>query len=401
MLLRRAFFGGIEPDINWYVGGQNSWGETAAGGTGADQYFNAFQLPLAPWNTPQKWTQFALYARHMMALRADGTIWSAGDNSFGQLGQGDTTLRRALTQIGTATHWRKVGVGSEFSAALDRDGNIWTFGRNDIAAQLNDGTAAGTRTAPYNTALTAAPYRSQAIRFIDMWVGHRWVAGLDNQGDLWTWGNNGSMQLGRGSPEENGGITNQGYTQDRYCKKVSPAGPWRYASVGAYNGAGFHEDGQVWMWGLFGSGQRGPGVSSQLPAIVAPNAPGTFWVNIFCGEYSTFLLRNDGTLWACGQNTSGELGIGTTSNTSTLTQVVGTDGGLTITEWRWVHCALNHTLAVAQDGTLWGWGSNQSKKLGRADLAGASYSTPKLISAATAWRSAYAAEYSSIAVRVP
>jgi alpha-tubulin suppressor-like RCC1 family protein len=401
MLLRRAFFGGIEPDINWYVAGQNTYGETAAGGNGSDQYFPSLQLPLAPWNTPQQWTQFALYARHMGVIRADGTLWLGGDNSFGQLGQGDTTSRRSLTQVGTATTWRKIGVGSEFSAALNRNGKIWTCGRNNIAAQLNDGTLTTPRTTFYDTSLTAAPFRSQAIQFVDMWVGHRWVCGLDVAGDLWTWGNNGSMQLGRGSPEENGGIPTQGWTQDRYCKKVSPAGPWRYASVGAYNGAGFHEDGNVWMWGLFGSGQRGPGVTSQLPAIVAPNAAGTFWVNVFCGEYSTFLLRNDGTLWACGQNTSGELGIGSSTNTDVLTQVVGNDGGMTVTEWRWVHCALNHTVAVAQNGTLWAWGSNQSKKLGRADLTAASYDTPKRIDAATKWRSAYAAELSSIAARVP
>jgi alpha-tubulin suppressor-like RCC1 family protein len=415
MILGRRFYRGGDPDVFFYGAGQNTFGECGLAGNGSsysgpagpgDQTLPEFVLPVAaPWNQRAKWRQFALYSKHTAAIRADGTLWVAGDGGYGQQGQGDTTGSRVLRQIGSATNWRKVGVGLEFTAALDANGDIWTVGRNDIAAQLNDGTTSGValpdgsgRVALYNTALTAPPFRPiDPIRFVDMWCGWRLVLALDNQGRLWSWGNNGSRQLGRGSPEG----TDAGWTADRYCLQIDPPGPWLKASTGDYGGAGFHADGNVWMWGLFGNGQRGPGVSSNHPAIVACNDPGQRWVDVICGERSTFFIRQDGTLWACGRSGSGELGTGSTAAVNaTLAQVIGVDGATTITQWREVSCALNHTIAVAIDGTLWAWGSNANKKMGALGLSGSSYAVPQRVSTLTGWRNPQAGETASVVLKL-
>lgn len=406
MLFRRAVMGSPTLRQIYYGAGPNQFGEDGMAGDGnqyafapnGDSFLPSFVQPRAGgWDAPAFYSMFASMGNHSALIKSDGTLWLAGANSFGQLGQGDTTSRKAFTQVGSRTDWRKVGVGTEFSAALDSAGKIWTFGRNDIAAQCHNGTATGNVLSPYDTTLTVAPYNPSPMPvFKDMWVGHRFVMGLDEAGDLWTWGNNGSRQLGRGSPE-NGGL---GFTQDRYCLKIDPAGPWAWGRPGAYSAAAMHAGtGEVWTWGLYSKGQRGPGVSSQEPAVVPCNDPTKRWVDVACGEYSTFFIRSDGTMWACGQNSSGELGIGSTTDTSTLTQVVGDPSGANITSWKFVHCALNHTFGIALDGTLWAWGDNTSKKLGSASLAGASYSSPQLISSDTMWAAAYANQYSSIAIK--
>lgn len=415
MMFRRAVMSGGGPAQVYFGAGPNQFGECGMAGDGnqwsvsppnGDSFLPEFVQPrVGGWDQPKYFKMFASMGNHSAFVKGDGTLWTAGYNAFGQLGQGDTTSRKAFTQVGSRTDWVKVGVGTEFSAALDSAGKIWTFGRNDIAAQCHVGdTSTLNVLSPYDTTLTTgiSTVTGQAFNptpmpfFVDMWVGHRFVMGLDPAGDLWTWGNNGSRQLGRGSPD-NGGL---GYTQDLYCRKIDAVGPWLGGRAGAYSAAAIHRaTGEVWMWGLYSKGQRGPGVSAQTPAVVACNDAAQRWVDIACGEYSTFFIRSDGTMWACGQNGSGELGIGSTTDTDTLTQVIGDPGGTNVTSWRFVHCALNHTFGIALDGTLWAWGDNTSKKLGSASLGGASYSSPQLISSDTRWAAAYANQYSSIAVR--
>jgi hypothetical protein len=80
---------------------------------------------------------------------------------------------------------------------LDAQGNIWSAGRNDIAGVIGNGATTGNVLKFYNTSLTGAPFRESPIVFKDMKAGHRFVMGMDTNNDIWTWGNNGSRQLGR------------------------------------------------------------------------------------------------------------------------------------------------------------------------------------------------------------
>jgi len=72
----------------------------------------------------------------------------------------------------------------------------------------------------------------------------------------------------------------------------------------------------------------------------------------------TFVLRSDGTLWATGANTYGQLGLGDTVQRTSLSQV-GQD-----LDWRTVTCGGGHTLALKQDGSLWAWGYNSTGQVG-------------------------------------
>jgi alpha-tubulin suppressor-like RCC1 family protein len=84
-----------------------------------------------------------------------------------------------------------------------------------------------------------------------------------------------------------------------------------------------------------------------LPKIVAIAA-----VNL-----QSYAVGEDGSLWAWGQNSLGQLGVGNTTNSPRPRAVAI---GAPVRE---VAAGLVHGVAVTRDGALWGWGSNDSAQL--------------------------------------
>ena len=77
---------------------------------------------------------------------------------------------------------------------------------------------------------------------------------------------------------------------------------------------------------------------------------------VSCGAWLTAILRTDGSLWICGNNSYGQAGQGTTSYEVPLTWVMDdvaqvSCGSLTIT-------------ALKNDGTVWVWGDNRNGGVG-------------------------------------
>ncbi|MFP2913744.1 RCC1 domain-containing protein, partial [Pyxidicoccus sp. 3LFB2] len=79
---------------------------------------------------------------------------------------------------------------------------------------------------------------------------------------------------------------------------------------------------------------------------------------VAAGYHHTLALKTDGTVWAWGNNTDGQLGDGTNTPRSTPVQVQGLTGVVAI--------AANDfdTLALKADGTVWAWGNNSYGQLG-------------------------------------
>jgi alpha-tubulin suppressor-like RCC1 family protein len=87
------------------------------------------------------WSQIAGGGLHSIALKTDGTIWTWGQNDSGQLGQNNLVVRSSPVQVGVLTTWSKIaGGGSATSLAIKTDGTMWTWGDNSIAGSMGDNT---------------------------------------------------------------------------------------------------------------------------------------------------------------------------------------------------------------------------------------------------------------------
>ena len=64
------------------------------------------------------WAQVANGFYASIAVKTDGTLWSWGSNTYGQLGLSDTTSRSSPVQAGALTTWLKVASGTYNTIAL-------------------------------------------------------------------------------------------------------------------------------------------------------------------------------------------------------------------------------------------------------------------------------------------
>ncbi|MBS1508049.1 MAG: T9SS type A sorting domain-containing protein [Bacteroidetes bacterium] len=133
---------------------------------------------------------------------------------------------------------------------------------------------------------------------------------------------------------------------------------WKQIAAGARHAVGIKTDGTLWAWGDNAYGQLGNGTTNheRYPIQIGTDRD---WKKVVPSRsQSTFVLKENGTLWACGLNEFGQLGDGTLSDRSTLSQV-GNDA-----DWQEVSFEYGHVLALKKEGTLWAWGNNEFGELG-------------------------------------
>ena len=98
---------------------------------------------------------------------------------------------------------------------------------------------------------------------------------------------------------------------------------WAQVSAGLSHSVGLRTNGTAWAWGLNTSGQLGDGATTNQSSPVSVVGGFTNWAQLSAGNAHTSALRTNGSAWAWGINTSGQLGDGTTTNRSSPVSVVG------------------------------------------------------------------------------
>ncbi|MCW5983296.1 MAG: choice-of-anchor D domain-containing protein [Bryobacteraceae bacterium] len=272
--------------------------------------------------------------RHSLALKSNGSVWAWGDNYHGQLGIGGNSNSATPVALAKIAGVVKIAAGASFSVALKSNGEVWTWGANEYG-QLGNGSAIDSNVPV--AVLTGA---------FSIGVGYHHAMALKATGVAWAWGSNWAGQLGNGRalfiPEP-----------------VVPIGITKAVAVGAgkYCSAAVTSDGTVWAWGFDQSDICG-GVAAKRSMPVAMSGL-TGIIAVALGDSHRLALKDDGTVWGWGNNSWGQLGNGAMSwrvdvpvKTTGLANVVAVAAGA------------KHSLALKSDGTVWAWGNNESGQLG-------------------------------------
>ncbi|OGQ04081.1 MAG: hypothetical protein A3F82_07035 [Deltaproteobacteria bacterium RIFCSPLOWO2_12_FULL_44_12] len=128
-------------------------------------------------------------------------------------------------------------------------------------------------------------------------------------------------------------------------------------------------DETVWAWGANDGGQIGDNSTTQRNSPVQVHGAGnvgflTDVTAVAIGNYQTLALKSDGTLWAWGWNAYGEVGDNSTTQRNTPVQVHGPSDVGFLTGITAIAAGTSHSLALKSDGTVWAWGDNASGQLG-------------------------------------
>src|SRR5207249_3338614 len=131
-------------------------------------------------------------------------------------------------------------------------------------------------------------------------------------------------------------------------------------AAGEFHALALKSDGTVWAWGLNNSGQLGTRTghcSGNTSCSTVPVKVDTLTgITAIAGGWNhTLALKSDGTVWAWGDNSAGQLGDNTTTTRSAPIQVKGPGGSGFLTSGRLLSAGSHHSLAVKSDGTVWGW----------------------------------------------
>jgi alpha-tubulin suppressor-like RCC1 family protein len=275
----------------------------------------------------------------------------------------------------TGSNWKQITNSSFVRGGVKSDGTLWMWGEN-----FGGATGIG-----FYTDSPTQLGSSKDWKYIS--TGYYTAAALKNDGTLWTWGYNNRGQLGQNSL----------ISRSSPVQTVAGGNNWKFVSAGYEVMAGIKTDGTLWLWGAnrdqfnnsptFATGTIGDNSSIDRSSPVQTAAGGSNWKTVSVSRndgdnsYCVAAIKTDGTLWGWGRNNSyGNIGRNDRVNRSSPVQV-GTD-----TNWKLVSVGDSVVGAIKNDGTLWTWGNNFYGELGNNLGISLHRSSPVQVGSSSDWK---------------
>ena len=246
---------------------------------------------------------FTTGLRHTCAIADDSTAWCWGENDFGQLGVGDNDDRNAPTQVllPAGTTPISINAGGHTTCVILDNGTGLCWGKSDYG-HLGDGTY-NNRDEP--TPISILP-SNRSLVAMDLGAGH--ACGILDDGTAYCWGN------GTFSSGESGGRLGDGSNESsRFPRSVSlPSGRNAISiDVGVDHTCVILDDNSAVCWGLNEEGQLGDGSTSNSTTPVNVSVPlGLTFGEISAGLSHTCAVATNGSVYCWGDHEDGALGLG-------------------------------------------------------------------------------------------
>lgn len=363
---------------NLYAVGQNRSSSMGLGSTeeGLSKFF------MTQLTTSGDIVDVSCSERFTAYIRSNGTAMASGFNDYGQLGTGDRVTRHTFTQVNLPAGFnaKRVSAGGSFCLYLgyseDAGGNIidstcevYGFGDNSNG-QLSDGVNAPVNTTARKMVMPAVPGQpGSTIVPLQISAGLNHTVVLDKLGTAWVSGSNQYGQLGypvasysllrslsvAGTVSVSGNeVSLQGHS-----KIIRASASYMYTVL-------VDTDGRILTVGRNEFGQLGTGNKTDRDTwntLAAPSGTddGIYMVVAAARTHLLFIKRG-GTLWGVGSNANNRLGL--TSSVETLTpSQVNTLGRSAIR----LATGQSHSVAMYDDGRVYATGSNAFGQVGRGD----------------------------------
>ncbi|MGV8911288.1 MAG: RCC1 domain-containing protein [Rhodoglobus sp.] len=236
------------------------------------------------------------------------------------------------------------GLGRNHTIALGTDGNAYAWGLN-LSGQLGDGTTTDRPT----PALVQTP---PGVTFTQVSAGAEHSLAVGSDGNTYSWGSSPYGALGDGP----------------LASRLTPGlvrlplgVTFTKVSAGYNHSLALGSDGNAYAWGHNNSGQLGEGTTTSRlnPKIVIAPSAVTF-TEIAGGSQHSVALASDGTAYAWGRNSDGQLGDGTLT-AHILPAAVVLPSGVSLTD---IGAGSDHAVGVGSNGSVYAWGNNDNGQLG-------------------------------------
>lgn len=317
-------------------------------------------------------------------MGSEGNVYSWGSNRNGQLGNGTTSwsyvpIKADFSAVPSGEKIVAISTsGDGGSLAVDTAGNVYSWGDNSNG-QLGDGT----NEAKYTPAMINVdlPNGEKIVSVASgendsvLARGYHSLA-LDSTGKVHAWGCNYSGQLGIGNTVEYATPIKTDFSilpEGREIVEVATG----YAHSLALDSAG-----DVYAWGYDYFGQLGDGSSGyttyKTSAIlidfsIVPS--GEKIVSIVAEGHHSYAIDSAGNVYAWGRNNNGQLGDGTTTTRAVPTKtdlsivpsgekIVAIESSTSVTYISGGAVNYFHTLALDTAGNVYAWGYNTQYQLG-------------------------------------
>ena len=256
-----------------------------------------------------EWSQITHGYLHSGCLKSDGTLWTWGENSVGNLGHNDKVNYSSPRQV-PGTQWAAATGGRRGFIASKTDGTLWAWGQSSYGEMgYNLSSTGAGRSSPVQL-----PGTQWTTDFDKMHLGYHNAKVFKTDGTLWVWGRNNYGMLGMNNKVQ-------------YSSPVQISGTqWTGINAGSnsYSGGFINSSGELYTCGYHGQGRLGLN-NDNTPYSSPRQIPGTQWTSISFMYNTAHATKSDGTAWSWGYNSFGSIGNNDRTNRSSPIQIPGTD----------------------------------------------------------------------------